>query len=106
MKNFLKKKQNKEDDIVSKEVKQTIELARDDVALVLRGNGKCETICTLKGKHTLTPQEEVVMGLGGLLQHGKFVDSIREHFMTTMQNMLSSKYVEDMEMNAKDPDED
>lgn len=75
---------------------QTIVLEKDDVAIVLRSSGKCETVCTLKGKHSLTPQEELIIGLGGLLQNEKFCTSVREHFMTTMQNMLSSRYVEDM----------
>lgn len=75
---------------------QTITLEKDDVAIVLRSSGKCETVCTLKGKHSLTPQEELIIGLGGLLQNEKFCTSVREHFMTTMQNMLSSRYVEDM----------
>ena len=94
---IFKRKKDREDDVVSKEATQKFELTRDDVAIILRVNGKCETVCSLKGKHTLTPQEEVIMGLGGLLQHEKFVASIREHFMISMQNMLSSKYVEDMQ---------
>lgn len=78
---------------------QTVELARNDVAIVLRGDGRCETICTLKGKHTLTPQEEIIIGLGGLLQQEIFVTSIRDHFYKTMQNMLTSKYTSDMSID-------
>lgn len=70
---------------------QTIELGVDDVALVIRGDGRSETICTLKGKHTLTPQEEIIMALGALLQQKKFCDGLRDYFFTTMQNMLSAK---------------
>lgn len=73
---------------------QVIELAKDDVALVLRGDGRCETICTLKGKHTLTPQEEIIIGLAGLLQQQIFSESVREHFYTTMQKMLSNKMID------------
>jgi hypothetical protein len=77
-------------------VEQTIQLGKSDVALVLRGDGRSETICTLKGKHTLTPQEEIIMALGGLLQQSTFVDGLREHFYTTMQNMLTSKMSDDI----------
>lgn len=75
---------------------QVIELGPSDVALVIRGDGRSETICTLKGKHTLTPQEEIIMALGGLLQQKVFVDGLRDHFFTTMQNMLSSKMADDI----------
>lgn len=75
---------------------QTIQLDVSDVALVLRGDGRCETICTLKGKHSLTAQEEIIIGLGGLMQQEKFVSSIREHFFSTMQKMLSTKMVDDL----------
>ena len=93
---FKKKKEVEE---VDPGKTQSVELGINDVALVLRENGKCETICTLKGKHTLSPQEEVVIGLGSLLQQEVFVNSVRDHFMTTMQNMLSSKYMDEI---AKD----
>lgn len=76
---------------------QSIELGANDVALVLRADGKCETICTLKGKHTLSPQEELILGLAGLIQQPKFTQSVREHFLITMQHMISSKYVEEMD---------
>jgi hypothetical protein len=87
-------KKVKEEEIVQGEP-QTIELNKDDVALVLRADGKCETICTLKGKHSLSPQEELIIGLGGLLQNEKFCNSVREHFLTTMQKMINQKYVAD-----------
>ena len=90
---FGKKKEEK----VSNEKPKSIELFKDDVALILRKDGKCETICTLKGKHSLRPQEELIIGLGGLMQKEKFVNSVREHFMTTMQQMINSKYEADLE---------
>lgn len=86
----------KKDEHIEEGALQTIELGPDDVALVIRGNGRSETICTLKGKHTLTPQEEIIVALGGLLQQEKFVNSLRDHFYTTMQNMLSSKMQEEI----------
>lgn len=75
---------------------KTITLQPNDVAIILRGDGRSETICTLKGKHTLTLQEEVIMALGALLQQKKFVSTLREYFYTTMQNMLSSKMTSDI----------
>jgi hypothetical protein len=89
-------KKNKENNGDGDGVEQTIKLGKSDVAIILRGTGRSETICTLKGKHTLTPQEEIIMGLGALLQQGKFVDSIREYFMINMQNMLSSNMANDI----------
>lgn len=91
----MKKLFGKKEQVIEGEP-QTITLEKDDVAIVLRSSGKCETICTLKGKHSLTPQEELIIGLGSLIQNEKFCTSVREHFMTTMQNMLSSRYLEDM----------
>lgn len=88
----MKKKKKEADNAPT----QVIELNSNDVAIVLRGNGTCETICTLKGKHALTEQEEIVIGLGGLLQLPKFVESIKQYFFTNMQNMLSAKMQNDM----------
>lgn len=70
---------------------KTIELAENDVAIILRGDGRSETVCTLKGKHELTLQEEVIIGLGGLLQNAKFVESIRTFFFDTMQKMITKQ---------------
>jgi hypothetical protein len=89
---MLRKKKDENQPKVSKK----IELAENDVAIVLRADSRSETICTLHGKHTLTPQEEIVIALGGLLQQGKFVDSLREYFYSTMQNMLTTKMQDDM----------
>ena len=86
-----KKSKSKNNDSNSEQI---IKLDKDDVALVLRANGKCETICTLKGKHTLSPQEELIIGLGGLMQQSIFVNSVRDHFMTSMQKMLSAKMMD------------
>jgi len=73
---------------------QTIKLGPDDCALILRGTGKSETVCTLKGKHNLTTQEEVVISLGGLLQNEKFVESIIGHFHVNMMKMINNKTAE------------
>lgn len=78
------------------EVTQTIELKKNDVAIVLRANGSSETFCKFNDKNTLTPQDEVILAIGGLLQHGKWVDTFREYFMVNMQNMLSSNMIDDM----------
>lgn len=86
-----KKEKEKEGDV------QIIKLEKNDVALVLRGSGKSETICTLKGKHTLTPQEEIIIALGGLLQQSTFVNTLRDYFYTQMQHMLSSKMIDDID---------
>lgn len=78
---------------------QIVELGPDDCCLVLRGTGKSETICTLKGKHNLTKPEEVIISLGGLLQNEKFVESVIDHFHVNMMKMINNKTANTFESN-------
>jgi hypothetical protein len=72
---------------------RSIQLAKEDCALIFRGNGKCETVISLIDKNEMTDAEQTLIGLAGLLQDPSFVQSVIEHFHLNIQKAYNNKTI-------------